>query len=96
MLTKTICHQPRQQTIVKAKSPLHSAAVPCWATLMVCTVLTTTVPAYAKALPTNDLTVQYRVYAFGLPTWFDDRVDVDFEKSRQAASQEHELMNAFH
>ena len=88
MLTKTICHQTSPKTIVKAKSPLHLAAVPCWAILMVCTVFTMTVPVYAKALPTTDLTVQYRVYAFGLPTWFDARVDVDFENDQVALTSE--------
>ena len=46
---------------------------------MACTVLSVAGPTHAKSLPTTDLTVKYRVYVFGLPTWFDAKVDVDFE-----------------
>ena len=47
-----------------------------------------TEPAYAKALPTTDLTVKYRVYAFGLPTWFDASVNVDFENDQVVMTSE--------
>lgn len=98
MLIKTNFHQTGPKTTVKATHPLHLAEVPFWVILLVCILLTATGPAYAKPLPTTDLTVKYRVYAFGLPTWFDASVDVDFENDQVAMTSELKswLVSNFH
>ena len=33
-------------------------------------------------IPSEDLTLAYRVYVFGLPTWFDATVNVRFANER--------------
>lgn len=82
MLIKTNSQRifPRTTTVrTKGRRNLLLAAVSRWAIVMACTVLSVAGPTHAKSLPTTDLTVKYRVYVFGLPTWFDAKVDVDFE-----------------
>ena len=59
---------------------------------MVGTLLLLAEPVYAKALPTADLTATYRVYVFGLPTWFDAAVNVDFEDDKVVITSELDSM----
>lgn len=44
-------------------------------------------PVAAQPIPISDLTLQFRVYLFGLPTWFDGTVDVVHD-------QEHVVMTS--
>ena len=79
MLIKTNFHQTGPKTTVKATHPLHLAAVPFWAILLVCTLLTATGPAYAEALgdelrdfvgrPTPPTPVRNLSAAWGAEIW---------------------------
>jgi hypothetical protein len=42
----------------------------------------------AEPIPTSDLSLEFRVYVFGLPTWFDGTVDVAFDQDHVVMKSE--------
>jgi hypothetical protein len=55
-------------------------------------------PVLGQTTPTSDLSLQFRVYLFGLPTWFDGTVDVAFDQDYVVMSSEIEnvLLSNWH
>ena len=45
-------------------------------------------PVLAEPIPTSDLSLEFRVYVFGLPTWFDGTVDVAFDQDHVVMKSE--------
>ena len=45
-------------------------------------------PVQAGPIPASDLYLQFRVYVFGLPTWFDGTVDVAFDQDHVVMKSE--------
>ena len=97
MLTKINKHLINRTIKTDTASCLAFCRIFVFATSL---VIATAAPTASNAtvLPSSDMQLKYRVYAFGLPTWFDASVDVSFadQKITMISTLKSWLVGNFH